>query len=85
MFYVMFIYRERERRAGEEGRGENGENDSLSYQGPISDWGAVGQNPGLVYRNQYSSIQECSASSLLSIKKCHVSTSDFEMEFVTTP
>lgn len=60
-------------------------NNSLSYQISISDWGAVGQNPGLMHGNQYSSIQECSAFSLVSLKKCHISTSDFEMESVTTP
>lgn len=42
------------------------------------DWGAVKQNPVLVYGNQYSSIQECPVcSSPLSVK-CHISTSEFE-------
>lgn len=42
------------------------------------DWGAVRQNPVLVYGNQYSSIQECPVcSSPLSVK-CHISTSEFE-------
>jgi hypothetical protein len=33
----MFVYREKERLGGEEGRGDHGENDSLPYQVPISD------------------------------------------------
>ncbi|XP_062967641.1 calcium-binding and coiled-coil domain-containing protein 2 [Cynocephalus volans] len=43
--------------------------DSLPYQVPTSDQGDAGQNPGLVYGNPYSGIQESSASNLLTIKK----------------
>ncbi|XP_064439477.1 calcium-binding and coiled-coil domain-containing protein 2 isoform X2 [Mirounga angustirostris] len=38
--------------------------DSLPYQVPTSDQGGAGQNPGLVYGNPYSGIQESSAPSL---------------------
>lgn len=51
--------------------------DSLPYQVPTADQGGPGQNPGLVYGNPYSGIQESSAPSLLSIKKCPTCTSDF--------
>ncbi|KAB0402135.1 hypothetical protein E2I00_019320 [Balaenoptera physalus] len=51
--------------------------DSLPYQAPTSNQGAARQNPGLVYGNPYSGIQESSAPSLLSIKKCPTCKSDF--------
>ncbi|KAM9046123.1 calcium-binding and coiled-coil domain-containing protein 2 isoform 1-T2 [Megaptera novaeangliae] len=51
--------------------------DSLPYQTPTSNQGAARQNPGLVYGNPYSGIQESSAASLLSIKKCPTCKSDF--------
>uniref|UniRef100_A0A8C9PN97 Calcium-binding and coiled-coil domain-containing protein 2 n=1 Tax=Spermophilus dauricus TaxID=99837 RepID=A0A8C9PN97_SPEDA len=54
--------------------------DSLPYQVPTSDQGGAGQNPGLVYGNPYSGIQESSAPSLLSIKKCFTCKSDFADE-----
>ncbi|XP_027984508.2 calcium-binding and coiled-coil domain-containing protein 2 [Eptesicus fuscus] len=44
--------------------------DSLPFQAPTSDQGGAGQNPGLVFGNPYSGIQESSAPSLRSIKKC---------------
>ncbi|XP_055114436.2 calcium-binding and coiled-coil domain-containing protein 2 isoform X4 [Symphalangus syndactylus] len=50
--------------------------DSLPYQVPASDEGGAGQNPGLVYGNPYSGIQESSSPSLLSIKKCPICKSD---------
>ena len=50
--------------------------DSLSYQIPTSDQGGAGQNPGLVYGNPYSGIQESSAPSLLPLKKCPTCKSD---------
>ncbi|XP_016020236.2 calcium-binding and coiled-coil domain-containing protein 2 isoform X2 [Rousettus aegyptiacus] len=49
--------------------------DSLPYQIPTSDQGGAGQNPGLVYGNPYSGIQESSAPSLLP-KKCPICKSD---------
>ncbi|KAM7069123.1 calcium-binding and coiled-coil domain-containing protein 2 [Molossus nigricans] len=51
--------------------------DSLPCQAPASDQGGTGQNPGLVYGNPYSGIQESSAPSLLSVKKCATCKSDF--------
>ncbi|XP_053512961.1 calcium-binding and coiled-coil domain-containing protein 2 [Artibeus jamaicensis] len=51
--------------------------DSLPCQGPASDPGSAGQNPGLVYGNPYAGIQESSASSLLSSKKCPTCKPDF--------
>ncbi|XP_058427522.1 calcium-binding and coiled-coil domain-containing protein 2 isoform X3 [Marmota monax] len=54
--------------------------DSLPCQVPTSDQGGAGQNPGLVYGNPYSGIQESSAPSLLSIKKCFTCKSDFADE-----
>ncbi|XP_036889236.1 calcium-binding and coiled-coil domain-containing protein 2 [Sturnira hondurensis] len=51
--------------------------DSLPRQGPASDQGRAGQNPALVYGNPYAGIQESSASSLLSSKKCPTCKSDF--------
>ncbi|XP_003278790.1 calcium-binding and coiled-coil domain-containing protein 2 [Nomascus leucogenys] len=50
--------------------------DSLPYQVPASDERGAGQNPGLVYGNPYSGIQESSSPSLLSIKKCPICKSD---------
>ncbi|XP_058416743.1 calcium-binding and coiled-coil domain-containing protein 2 [Diceros bicornis minor] len=50
--------------------------DSLPYQVPTSDQGGAGQNPRLAYGNPYSGIQESSAPSLLSIKKCPTCNSD---------
>ncbi|XP_058302090.1 calcium-binding and coiled-coil domain-containing protein 2 isoform X4 [Hylobates moloch] len=50
--------------------------DSLLYQVPASDEGGAGQNPGLVYGNPYSGIQESSSPSPLSIKKCPICKSD---------
>lgn len=50
--------------------------DSLSYQVPTSNQGTR-QDPGLVFGNPYSGIQESSAPSLLSIKKCPTCKSDF--------
>ncbi|XP_011380953.1 calcium-binding and coiled-coil domain-containing protein 2 isoform X4 [Pteropus vampyrus] len=50
--------------------------DSLPYQIPTSDQGGAGQNPGLVYGNPYSGIQESSAPSLLPLKKCPTCKSD---------
>ncbi|XP_016077548.1 PREDICTED: calcium-binding and coiled-coil domain-containing protein 2 [Miniopterus natalensis] len=44
--------------------------DSLPFQAPTSGQGGAGQNPGLIFGNPYSGIQESSAPSLLSIKKC---------------
>ncbi|XP_057572105.1 calcium-binding and coiled-coil domain-containing protein 2 isoform X2 [Hippopotamus amphibius kiboko] len=55
--------------------------DSLPYQVPTSDQGGLRQNPGLVYGNPYSGIQESSAPSLLSIKKCPTCKSDFPDDF----
>ncbi|XP_008011221.1 calcium-binding and coiled-coil domain-containing protein 2 isoform X2 [Chlorocebus sabaeus] len=49
---------------------------SLPYQVPTSDEGGAGQNPGLVYGNPYSGIQESSSPSQLSIKKCPVCKAD---------
>uniref|UniRef100_A0A2K5PPL8 Calcium-binding and coiled-coil domain-containing protein 2 n=1 Tax=Cebus imitator TaxID=2715852 RepID=A0A2K5PPL8_CEBIM len=49
---------------------------SLPYQVSISDEGGTGQNPGLVYGNPYSDIQESSSPSLLSIKKCPICKDD---------
>ncbi|KAF6092665.1 calcium binding and coiled-coil domain 2 [Phyllostomus discolor] len=46
-------------------------------QGPASDQGSTGRNPGLVYGNPYTGIQESSASSLLSSKRCPACKSDF--------
>ncbi|MBZ3886805.1 Calcium-binding and coiled-coil domain-containing protein 2 [Sciurus carolinensis] len=54
--------------------------DSLPCQVPTSDQGCAGQNPGLVYGNPYSGIQESSAPNLLSIKKCFTCKSDFADE-----
>ncbi|XP_045841366.1 calcium-binding and coiled-coil domain-containing protein 2 [Meles meles] len=51
--------------------------DSLPYQVPTSDQGGAGQNPGLVYGNPYSGIQESSAPGLLAIKRCPTCKSDF--------
>ncbi|XP_024428911.2 calcium-binding and coiled-coil domain-containing protein 2 [Desmodus rotundus] len=51
--------------------------DSLPCQVPASDQGGAGQNPGLVYGNPYAGIQESSASSPLSSKKCPTCKSDF--------
>ncbi|XP_022365330.1 calcium-binding and coiled-coil domain-containing protein 2 isoform X2 [Enhydra lutris kenyoni] len=51
--------------------------DSLPYQAPTSDQGGAGQNPGLVYGNPYSGIQESSAPGLLAIKRCPTCKSDF--------
>uniref|UniRef100_A0AC11CCY4 Calcium binding and coiled-coil domain 2 n=1 Tax=Ovis aries TaxID=9940 RepID=A0AC11CCY4_SHEEP len=51
--------------------------DSLSHQVPTSSQGGTRQDPGLVFGNPYSGIQESSAPSLLSIKKCPVCKSDF--------
>lgn len=51
--------------------------DSLPYQVPTADQGGTGQNPGLVYGNPYSGIQESSAPNLLSIKKRPTCTPDF--------
>uniref|UniRef100_A0A2K6G1F1 Calcium-binding and coiled-coil domain-containing protein 2 n=1 Tax=Propithecus coquereli TaxID=379532 RepID=A0A2K6G1F1_PROCO len=51
--------------------------DSLPYQVPTSDQEGAEQNPGLVYGNPYSGIQESSSPSLLSIKKCPICESDF--------
>ncbi|KAB0367942.1 hypothetical protein FD755_021266 [Muntiacus reevesi] len=51
--------------------------DSLSYQVPTSNQGGTRQDPGLVFGNPYSGIQESSAPSLLSIKKCPTCKSDF--------
>ncbi|XP_006774316.1 PREDICTED: calcium-binding and coiled-coil domain-containing protein 2 isoform X2 [Myotis davidii] len=44
--------------------------DSLPFQVPTSDQGGAGQNPGLVFGNPYFGIQESSAPSLRTIKKC---------------
>ncbi|XP_059526685.1 calcium-binding and coiled-coil domain-containing protein 2 isoform X1 [Myotis daubentonii] len=44
--------------------------DSLPFQAPTSDQGDAGQNPGLVFGNPYFGIQESSAPSLRTIKKC---------------
>uniref|UniRef100_A0A2K5RV60 Calcium-binding and coiled-coil domain-containing protein 2 n=1 Tax=Cebus imitator TaxID=2715852 RepID=A0A2K5RV60_CEBIM len=49
---------------------------SLPYQVPTSDEGGAGQNPGLVYGNPYSGIQESSSPSSLSIKKCPICKAD---------
>ncbi|PNJ66296.1 CALCOCO2 isoform 7 [Pongo abelii] len=49
---------------------------SLPYQVPTSDEGGAGQNPGLVYGNPYSGIQESSSPSPLSIKKCPICKAD---------
>uniref|UniRef100_A0A2K6LGF1 Calcium-binding and coiled-coil domain-containing protein 2 n=1 Tax=Rhinopithecus bieti TaxID=61621 RepID=A0A2K6LGF1_RHIBE len=49
---------------------------SLPYQVPTSDEGGAGQNPGLVYGNPYSGIQESSSPSQLSIKKCPICKAD---------
>uniref|UniRef100_F6WHY5 Calcium-binding and coiled-coil domain-containing protein 2 n=1 Tax=Callithrix jacchus TaxID=9483 RepID=F6WHY5_CALJA len=49
---------------------------SLQYQVPTSDEGGAGQNPGLVYGNPYSGIQESSSPSPLSIKKCPICKAD---------
>ncbi|XP_021559559.1 calcium-binding and coiled-coil domain-containing protein 2 [Neomonachus schauinslandi] len=51
--------------------------DSLPYQVPTSDQGGAGQNPGLVYGNPYSGIQESSAPSLLAMRRCPTCKSDF--------
>ncbi|KAF3816817.1 hypothetical protein GH733_014165 [Mirounga leonina] len=51
--------------------------DSLPYQVPTSDQGGAGQNPGLVYGNPYSGIQESSAPSLLAMRRCPTCQSDF--------
>uniref|UniRef100_A0A8C4FHZ4 Calcium-binding and coiled-coil domain-containing protein 2 n=1 Tax=Catagonus wagneri TaxID=51154 RepID=A0A8C4FHZ4_9CETA len=51
--------------------------DSLPYQAPTSNPGGARQNPGLVYGNPYSGIQESSAPGLLSVKKCPTCKSDF--------
>ncbi|XP_052613642.1 calcium-binding and coiled-coil domain-containing protein 2 isoform X1 [Peromyscus californicus insignis] len=51
--------------------------DSLPQQMHSSDQGAGRQNPGLVYGNPYSGIQESSAPSLLAMKKCLICSSDF--------
>ncbi|XP_004282706.1 calcium-binding and coiled-coil domain-containing protein 2 isoform X1 [Orcinus orca] len=51
--------------------------DSLPYQAPASNQGGARPNPGLVYGNPYSGIQESPAPSLLSIKKCPTCKSDF--------
>ncbi|XP_012893418.1 PREDICTED: calcium-binding and coiled-coil domain-containing protein 2 [Dipodomys ordii] len=53
--------------------------DSLSIQMPTSTQGGAERNPGLVYGNPYSGVQESSASSLLS-KKCLTCNSDFADE-----
>ncbi|XP_014396633.1 PREDICTED: calcium-binding and coiled-coil domain-containing protein 2 isoform X4 [Myotis brandtii] len=44
--------------------------DSLPFQAPTSDQGGAGQHPGLVFGNPYFGIQESSAPSLRTIKKC---------------
>ncbi|KAL0597594.1 Calcium-binding and coiled-coil domain-containing protein 2 [Plecturocebus cupreus] len=49
---------------------------SLPYQVPTSDEGGAGQNPGLVYGNPYSGIQESSSPSPLSSKKCPICKED---------
>ncbi|XP_064223573.1 calcium-binding and coiled-coil domain-containing protein 2 isoform X1 [Aotus nancymaae] len=49
---------------------------SLPYQVPTSDEGGAGQNPGLVYGNPYSGIQESSSPSPLSIEKCPICKAD---------
>uniref|UniRef100_A0A2K6V2L8 Calcium-binding and coiled-coil domain-containing protein 2 n=1 Tax=Saimiri boliviensis boliviensis TaxID=39432 RepID=A0A2K6V2L8_SAIBB len=49
---------------------------SLPYQVPTSDEGGAEQNPGLVYGNPYSGIQESSSPSPLSIKKCPICKAD---------
>ncbi|XP_031324123.2 calcium-binding and coiled-coil domain-containing protein 2 isoform X1 [Camelus dromedarius] len=51
--------------------------DSLPYQAPTSSQGGARQNPGLVYGNPYSGIQESSAPDLLSIEPCPTCTADF--------
>ncbi|XP_069916925.1 calcium-binding and coiled-coil domain-containing protein 2 isoform X1 [Oryctolagus cuniculus] len=51
--------------------------DSLPYPMPTSNHGGAGQNPGLVYGNPYSGIQESSSSGLFSVKKCPTCKSDF--------
>ncbi|XP_059936777.1 calcium-binding and coiled-coil domain-containing protein 2 [Mesoplodon densirostris] len=51
--------------------------DSSPYQAPTSNQEGARQNPGLVYGNPYSGIQESSAPSLLSIKNCPTCKSDF--------
>uniref|UniRef100_A0A5G2QKC1 Calcium-binding and coiled-coil domain-containing protein 2 n=1 Tax=Sus scrofa TaxID=9823 RepID=A0A5G2QKC1_PIG len=53
------------------------DHDSLPYQAPTSNPGGARRSPGLVYGNPYSGIQESSAPSLLSIKKCPTCKSDF--------
>uniref|UniRef100_A0A8C0Q8P4 Calcium-binding and coiled-coil domain-containing protein 2 n=2 Tax=Canis lupus familiaris TaxID=9615 RepID=A0A8C0Q8P4_CANLF len=50
--------------------------DSLPYQAPTSDQAGAGQNPGLVYGNPYSGIQESSAPSLRTMKRCPTCKSD---------
>uniref|UniRef100_G1TB56 Calcium-binding and coiled-coil domain-containing protein 2 n=1 Tax=Oryctolagus cuniculus TaxID=9986 RepID=G1TB56_RABIT len=50
--------------------------DSLPYPMPTSNHGGAGQNPGLVYGNPYSGIQESSSSGLFSVKKCPTCKSD---------
>ncbi|XP_072794981.1 calcium-binding and coiled-coil domain-containing protein 2 isoform X2 [Vicugna pacos] len=51
--------------------------DPLPYQAPTSSQGGARQNPGLVYGNPYSGIQESSAPNLLSIEPCPTCTADF--------
>uniref|UniRef100_A0A671GCB7 Calcium-binding and coiled-coil domain-containing protein 2 n=1 Tax=Rhinolophus ferrumequinum TaxID=59479 RepID=A0A671GCB7_RHIFE len=51
--------------------------DFLPYQVPTAHQGGTGQSPELVYGNPYSGIQESSAPSLRSMKKCPTCTSDF--------
>lgn len=51
--------------------------DSFPHQMHSSDQGAGRQNPGLVYGNPYSGIQESSAPSPLGMKKCLICSSDF--------
>ncbi|XP_036053299.1 calcium-binding and coiled-coil domain-containing protein 2 isoform X2 [Onychomys torridus] len=51
--------------------------DSLPHQMHSSDQGAGRQNPGLVYGNPYSGIQESSAPNPLAMKKCLICSSDF--------
>ncbi|XP_008686502.1 calcium-binding and coiled-coil domain-containing protein 2 isoform X1 [Ursus maritimus] len=51
--------------------------DSLPYQAPTSDQGGAGQNPGLVFGNPYSGIQESSAPSLLGVRRCPTCKSGF--------
>uniref|UniRef100_A0A8D2DJA6 Calcium-binding and coiled-coil domain-containing protein 2 n=1 Tax=Sciurus vulgaris TaxID=55149 RepID=A0A8D2DJA6_SCIVU len=64
------LQREKERMEKENDHLKRENSRLLSYMVPTSDQGCAGQNPGLVYGNPYSGIQESSAPNLLSIKKC---------------